>query len=65
MGARGIRAADPTPAEIEERTAIIRNGWSKKDVRLRSVDAPEPYRVPVLSPSALSIKRPIVKLSGY
>ena len=65
MGARGIRAADPTPAEIAERAAVIRNGWSKKDVRLRSVDAPEPYRVPVLSPTVLSIKRPIVKLSGY
>lgn len=64
MGVRGIREIDPTPAEIAERTAEIRKGWSKKDARLRDPSA-EPYRVPVLSPSVLSLNRPLVKLSGY
>ena len=62
MGLRGLRAVDPTPEEIEKRTAEIRLRWSKKDVRIRGSEI-RAYQVPVFSPAELSLNAPRVRLS--
>jgi hypothetical protein len=36
MGTRGPKTIDPSPAEIERRTAQIRAGWSERTHRLRA-----------------------------
>jgi transposase len=41
--------ADPTPQEIAERAAEIRERWSEWDYRVRSVQLPEPCEMPVVT----------------
>ncbi len=36
MGTRGPKSIDPTPAEIRQRTARIREKWSERTHRLRA-----------------------------
>ncbi len=36
MATRGPKTIDPTPAEIERRTAQIRAGWNERTHRLRA-----------------------------
>jgi len=62
MGLRGLRAADPTPEEIEKRAAEIRLRWTKKDARTRGAEL-RAYQVPVFSPKELSLNAPRVRLS--
>jgi len=60
MGFKGVRAADPSPEQIAEMTALIRRGWNKKEALKRGDK--QPYTVPVLRPQSLLLERPIVQI---
>lgn len=61
MGLRGHRAIDPTPEEIAKRAELIRQGWTKKETRIRGTET-RVYSVPVFSPKELMMSSPRVRL---
>lgn len=42
------RSSDPTPAQIQERAAMIRRQWSKRIMRRRRVSIPPAWRPPTI-----------------
>lgn len=42
------RSSDPTPAQIQERAALIRKQWSQQITRRRRVSIPPVWRPPTI-----------------
>ena len=42
------RSSDPTPAQIQERAALIREQWSRQTTKRRRVSIPPGWRPPLI-----------------